>query len=63
MHCIGSEKKNYLDNEALNMRDFVLKCCRMGIRESAEWLVEVMERSKRTEMLRARAGAMGPGTA
>jgi len=40
-----------------------LKCCRLGIRESAEWLVEVMERSKRTEMLRLRAGAMGPGPA
>lgn len=43
--------------------DFALKCCRMGIKESVEWLVEVMERSKRTEMLRVRAGAMGPGPA
>lgn len=37
------------------------ECRRMGIKESVEWLVEVMERSKRTEMLRARAG--GPASA
>ncbi|KAJ6971229.1 uncharacterized protein [Populus alba] len=35
--------------------------CSMGIKESVDWLVEVMERSKRTEMLRARAGVTGPG--
>lgn len=35
--------------------------CRMGIKESMEWLVEVMERSKRTETLRVRAGVAGPG--
>uniref|UniRef100_A0A2P2L2C1 ADP-ribosylation factor-related protein 1-like isoform X1 n=1 Tax=Rhizophora mucronata TaxID=61149 RepID=A0A2P2L2C1_RHIMU len=35
--------------------------CRMGIKESVEWLVEVMERSKRTELLRVRAGATGLG--
>ena len=28
---------------------------RTGIKESVDWLVDVMERSKRTEMLRARA--------
>lgn len=37
--------------------------CRMGIKESVDWLVEVMERSKRTEMLRVRAGVLNPGSA
>lgn len=37
--------------------------CRLGIKESVEWLVEVMERSKRTEMLRVRAGVTGPASA
>ena len=35
----------------------------MGIKESVEWLVDSMERSKRTDMLRARAGATGPASA
>ena len=34
--------------------------CRTGIKESVDWLVEVMERSKRTEMLRIRAGVTNP---
>ena len=37
--------------------------CRMGIKESVDWLVEVMERSKRTEMLRVRAAVTSPATA
>lgn len=31
--------------------------CRLGIKESVLWLVDAMERSKRTEMLRVRAGS------
>lgn len=30
--------------------------CRLGIKEGVNWLVDAMERSKRTEMLRLRAG-------
>lgn len=37
--------------------------CRMGIKESVEWLVDAMERSKRTEMLRARAGVTSSASA
>lgn len=37
--------------------------CRMGIKEGLEWLVDAMERSKRTQMLRARAGVTGPASA
>lgn len=33
----------------------------MGIKEIVEWLVEVMDRSKKTEMLRVRAGVTSPG--
>ncbi|PPD79578.1 hypothetical protein GOBAR_DD23492 [Gossypium barbadense] len=33
---------------------------KMGIKEGVEWSVEVMERSKRTETLRIRAGITGP---
>ncbi|RVX23160.1 hypothetical protein CK203_000123 [Vitis vinifera] len=44
-----------------NMR--IVLDCRMGIKESVDWLVEVMERSKRTEMLRVRAAVTSPATA
>jgi hypothetical protein len=37
--------------------------CRMGIKAGVEWLVDAMERSKRTQMLRARAGVTGPASA
>lgn len=61
----ADELPQYLDLKKLDERVFMFEAVSaydgMGIRESAEWLVEVMERSKRTEMLRARAGAMGPG--
>ncbi|KAG4945871.1 hypothetical protein AAZX31_15G099600 [Glycine max] len=61
----ADELARYLDlkklDERVSMFEAVSAYDGMGIRESAEWLVEVMERSKRTEMLRARAGAMGPG--
>ncbi|KAL1320202.1 hypothetical protein HN51_064912 [Arachis hypogaea] len=49
--------------ERVHMFEAVSAYDGIGIRESAEWLVEVMEKSKRTEMLRARAGAMGQGPA
>ncbi|KAK7332282.1 hypothetical protein VNO80_29032 [Phaseolus coccineus] len=61
----AEELARYLDLKKLDERVYMFEAVSaydgMGIRESAEWLVEVMERSKRTEMLRARAGAMGPG--
>ncbi|KAL2341243.1 hypothetical protein Fmac_009183 [Flemingia macrophylla] len=61
----AEELAQYLDLKKLDERVFMFEAVSaydgMGIRESAEWLVEVMERSKRTEMLRARAGAMGQG--
>ncbi|KAJ1428781.1 Small GTP-binding protein domain [Sesbania bispinosa] len=63
----AEELARYLDLKKLDERVYMFEAVSaydgMGIRESAEWLVEVMERSKRTEMLRARAGAMGPGPA
>lgn len=31
--------------------------CRLGIKESVNWLVDAMERSKRTDTLRVRAGS------
>ncbi|RDX71083.1 ADP-ribosylation factor-related protein 1, partial [Mucuna pruriens] len=59
----SEELARYLDLKKLDERVYMFEAVSaydgMGIRESAEWLVEVMERSKRTEMLRARAGAMG----
>ncbi|XP_027932112.1 ADP-ribosylation factor-related protein 1 [Vigna unguiculata] len=62
----AEELARYLDLKKLDERVYMFEAVSaydgMGIRESAEWLVEVMERSKRTEMLRARAGAMGPGS-
>ncbi|XP_047162696.1 ADP-ribosylation factor-related protein 1 [Vigna umbellata] len=61
----AEELARYLDLKKLDERVYMFEAVSaydgIGIRESAEWLVEVMERSKRTEMLRARAGAMGPG--
>ncbi|XP_014518312.1 ADP-ribosylation factor-related protein 1 [Vigna radiata var. radiata] len=61
----AEELARYLDLKKLDERVYMFEAVSaydgIGIRESAEWLVEVMERSKRTEMLRARAGAMGSG--
>ncbi|CAL0301188.1 unnamed protein product [Lupinus luteus] len=63
----SEELTRYLDLKKLDERVFMFEAVSaydgMGIRESAEWLVEVMERSKRTELLRVRASAMGPGSA
>ncbi|KAK4766581.1 hypothetical protein SAY87_008223 [Trapa incisa] len=54
------ELAQYLDlkklDERVSMYEAVSAYDGLGIRESVEWLVEVMERSKRTEMLSARAG-------
>ncbi|CAL0309063.1 unnamed protein product [Lupinus luteus] len=62
----AEELARYLDLKKLDERVYMFEAVSaydgMGIRESAEWLVEVMERSKRTEMLRVRAGATGPGS-
>lgn len=53
-HPLNRKLKTCYEVEILHCFDY-----RMGIKESVEWLVDIMERSKRTEMLRARAG--GPG--
>jgi hypothetical protein len=37
----------------------VVICLRRGIKSGIDWVVEQMERSKRTEVLRARAGLTG----
>ncbi|OIW03343.1 hypothetical protein TanjilG_00614 [Lupinus angustifolius] len=60
----SEELARYLDLKKLDERVYMFEAVSaydgMGIRESAEWLVGMMERSKRTEMLRVRAGAPGP---
>ncbi|KAJ0099994.1 hypothetical protein Patl1_20100 [Pistacia atlantica] len=57
----AEELARYLDLKKLDERVYMFEAVSgydgMGIKESLEWLIEVMERSKRTEMLRARAGA------
>ncbi|KAI9112013.1 hypothetical protein K1719_016909 [Acacia pycnantha] len=61
----AEELGRYLDLKKLDERVYMFEAASgldgMGIKGSVEWLVEVMERSKRTEMLRVRAGAMGSG--
>ncbi|KAJ7975687.1 ADP-ribosylation factor-related protein 1 [Quillaja saponaria] len=63
----AEELARYLDLKKLDERVYMFEAVSaydgMGIKESVEWLVEVMGRSKRTEMLRVRAGAMGPSSA
>ncbi|KAK4283163.1 hypothetical protein QN277_000147 [Acacia crassicarpa] len=63
----AEEVGRYLDLKKLDERVYMFKAVSgldgMGIKGSVEWLVEVMQRSKRTEMLRVRAGAMGSGPA
>ncbi|XP_015878052.1 uncharacterized protein LOC107414454 isoform X1 [Ziziphus jujuba] len=58
------ELARYLDLKKLDERVYMFEAVSaydgLGIKQSVEWLVEVMERSKRTEMLRARAGLTGP---
>ncbi|KEH30496.1 ADP-ribosylation factor family protein [Medicago truncatula] len=52
----SEELARYLDLKKLDERVYMFEAVSsydgLGIRESAEWLVEVMERSKRAEMLR-----------
>ncbi|KAJ4847450.1 hypothetical protein Tsubulata_042102 [Turnera subulata] len=61
----AEELARYLDLKKLDERVFMFEAVSgyngLGIKESVEWLVEVMERSKRTELLRARAGVTDAG--
>ncbi|GMN44628.1 hypothetical protein TIFTF001_013824 [Ficus carica] len=54
----AEELARYLDLKKLDERVYMFEAVSaydgLGIKESVEWLVESMERSKRTEMLRAR---------
>ncbi|KAJ7969985.1 ADP-ribosylation factor-related protein 1 [Quillaja saponaria] len=63
----AEELARYLDLKKLDERVYMFEAVSaydgLGIKESVEWLVEVMERSKRTEILSVRAGATGPGAA
>ncbi|XP_022984614.1 ADP-ribosylation factor-related protein 1-like isoform X2 [Cucurbita maxima] len=60
----AEELSRYLDLKKLDERVCMFEAVSgydgMGIKESVEWLVNIMERSKRTEILRARAGVRGP---
>ncbi|XP_044507085.1 ADP-ribosylation factor-related protein 1-like isoform X1 [Mangifera indica] len=57
----AEELARYLDLKKLDERVYMVEAVSgydgKGIKESVDWLVDVMERSKRTEMLRARARA------
>ncbi|XP_020270154.1 ADP-ribosylation factor-related protein 1 [Asparagus officinalis] len=59
----SEELARYLDlkelDERAHMFEAVSAYSGMGIKLAVDWLVEVMERSKRTELLRVRAGAYG----
>lgn len=61
----SEELARYLDlkklDERLHKCEAISAHDGMGIKESLDWLVEAMERSKRSEKLRARAGLPGPG--
>ncbi|GKV04972.1 hypothetical protein SLEP1_g17047 [Rubroshorea leprosula] len=61
----AEEIARYLDLKKLDERVYMFEAVSAhdgtGIKEGLEWLVSVMERSKRTEMLRVRAGLTGPG--
>ncbi|XP_052211116.1 ADP-ribosylation factor-like protein 3 isoform X2 [Diospyros lotus] len=63
----AEELARYLDLKKLDERAYTFEAVSSydgsGIKESVEWLVEVMERSKRTEMLRVRAGLTNLGSA
>ncbi|XP_004140779.1 ADP-ribosylation factor-related protein 1 [Cucumis sativus] len=60
----AEELSRYLDLKKLDERVYMFEAVSgydgMGIKDSVEWLVDIMERSKRTEILRARAGVRGP---
>ncbi|KAL1531434.1 ADP-ribosylation factor-related protein 1-like [Salvia divinorum] len=55
------ELAQYLDINKLDGRDFKFQAVSafegLGIKEGVNWLVDAMERSKRTEILRLRAGS------
>ncbi|CAI0403418.1 unnamed protein product [Linum tenue] len=61
----AEELGRYLDLKKLDERVYMFEAVSaydgLGIKGSLEWLVEAMERSKRTETLRLRAGMAGPG--
>ncbi|CAN1158849.1 Protein WHAT'S THIS FACTOR 9, mitochondrial [Linum perenne] len=61
----AEELGRYLDLKKLDERVYMFEAVSaydgLGIKGSLEWLVEAMERSKRTETLRLRAGMNGPG--
>eukprot|EP00262_Sarcandra_glabra_P007646 TRINITY_DN20548_c0_g1_i1.p1 TRINITY_DN20548_c0_g1~~TRINITY_DN20548_c0_g1_i1.p1 ORF type:complete len:206 (+),score=43.94 TRINITY_DN20548_c0_g1_i1:266-883(+) len=60
----AEELARYLDLKELDERLYMFEAVSaydgMGIKDAIDWLVEVMERSKRTETLRVRAGMAGP---
>ncbi|KAG7013225.1 hypothetical protein SDJN02_25983, partial [Cucurbita argyrosperma subsp. argyrosperma] len=63
----AEELSRYLDLKKLDERVYMFEAVSgydgMGIKDSVEWLVDIMERSKRTETLRARAGAASSDSA
>ncbi|KAF3792645.1 ADP-ribosylation factor-related protein 1 [Nymphaea thermarum] len=60
----ADELARYLDLKELDERPYLFEAVSaydgMGIKNAIDWLVETMERSKRTEILRQRAGVNGP---
>lgn len=60
----SEELARYLDLKELDERPYMFEAISaysgMGIKLTIDWLVDVMERSKRSELLRVRAGAYGP---
>lgn len=59
----AEEVARYLDLKKLDERVYNFQAVSAfdgtGIKESVDWLVDVMEKTKRTEMLRTRAGKAG----
>lgn len=57
----ADEIARYLDLKKLGERVYTFQAVSasdgLGIKESVNWLVDAMERSKRTDMLRLRAGS------
>nr|DAD47966.1 TPA_asm: hypothetical protein HUJ06_017903 [Nelumbo nucifera] len=63
----AAELARYLDLKELDERPYMFEAVSAhdgrGIKEGVDWLIEVMERSKRTEMLGVRADVTGPVSA
>ncbi|KAK8965367.1 ADP-ribosylation factor 3 [Platanthera guangdongensis] len=61
----SEELARYLDLKELGERLYLFEAVSahdgMGIKYAIEWLVDAMERSKRTQILRTRAGASAAG--